>query len=46
MIELLVLIAVVCWRLNRNQRKQIRPTVGGVTDRDLQRLVADLRALT
>ncbi|WP_350279361.1 hypothetical protein [Kribbella sp. HUAS MG21] len=46
MIELIVLVALVCWRLNRNQRRQIRPTVGGVTDRDLQRLVADLRALS
>jgi hypothetical protein len=46
MIELIVLVALICWALNRNQRKQIRPTTGGVTDRDLERLVADLRALT
>ncbi|NIK54835.1 hypothetical protein [Kribbella shirazensis] len=45
MIELTVLVALICWALNRNQRKQIRPTPGGVTDRDLERLVADLRAL-
>ncbi|WP_432886445.1 hypothetical protein ACQPYH_03515 [Kribbella sp. CA-245084] len=46
MIALLVLVAAVCRALNRNQRKQIRPTVNGIEDRDLQRLVADLRALT
>ncbi|WP_165547302.1 MULTISPECIES: hypothetical protein [Kribbella] len=44
MIAFLVLIAVICWALNRNQRREIRPTVGGVTDRDLERLVADLRS--
>ncbi|MET9269583.1 hypothetical protein [Kribbella sp. NPDC003557] len=43
MIALLVLIALVCWGLNRNQRRQLRPTVGGVTDRDLERLIAELR---
>jgi hypothetical protein len=47
MIALLVLVAAVCRALNRNQRRQIRPsTFNGVEDRDLQRLVADLRALT
>ena len=44
MIAFLVLIAVICWALNRNRRRQIRPTTGGRTDRDLQRLVAELRA--
>ncbi|WP_427886332.1 hypothetical protein ACQHIV_27135 [Kribbella sp. GL6] len=44
MIGFLILIAAVCRALNRNQRRQLRPTVGGVTDRDLQRLVDDLRA--
>ena len=44
MIAFLVLIAGICWALNRNQRREIRPTVGGVTDRDLERLVADLRS--
>jgi hypothetical protein len=46
MIGLLVLVAAVCRTLNRNQRRQIRPTLNGIEDRDLQRLVADLRALT
>jgi hypothetical protein len=44
MIAFLILIALICWALNRNQRKQLRPTVGGITDRDLERLVAELRA--
>ncbi|HZX05527.1 hypothetical protein [Kribbella sp.] len=44
MIAFLILIAAICRALNRNQRRQLRPTVGGVTDRDLQRLVDDLRA--
>jgi len=46
MIALIVLVAAVCRALNRNQRQQIRTTVNGIEDRDLQRLVADLRALT
>ncbi|WUJ74509.1 hypothetical protein OG809_14850 [Kribbella soli] len=46
MIALLVLVAAVCRALNRNQHRQLRPTVNGIEDRDLQRLVADLRALT
>ncbi|WP_329005221.1 hypothetical protein OHA18_17765 [Kribbella sp. NBC_00709] len=46
MIALLVLVGAVCRALNRNQRRQIRPTVNGIEDRDLQRLVDDLRALT
>ncbi|HEY3562644.1 MAG TPA: hypothetical protein VGL05_34495 [Kribbella sp.] len=44
MITLLALIAVVCRALNRNQHRQIRPTANGLTDRDLQRLIDDLRA--
>ena len=46
MIALLILVAAICRALNRNQRRQIRPTLNGVEDRDLQRLVADLRALS
>ena len=46
MIALLVVVAAVCRALNRNQRRQIRPTLNGIEDRDLQRLVADLRALS
>jgi hypothetical protein len=46
MIGLLVLVAAVCRALNRNHRRQIRPTLDGIDDRDLQRLVSDLRALT
>ena len=44
MIAFLVLIALICRALNRNQRRQLRPAVGGITDRDLERLVAELRA--
>jgi hypothetical protein len=44
MIAFLILIASICWALNRNQRRQLRPTAGGVVDRDLERLVAELRA--
>ncbi|MBP2354454.1 hypothetical protein JOF29_005564 [Kribbella aluminosa] len=44
MIMLGVLVALVCWGLNRNHRRQIRPTVADLTDRDLQRLIDDLRA--
>ncbi|WP_371406697.1 hypothetical protein OHA10_14350 [Kribbella sp. NBC_00662] len=46
MIALLVLVAAVCRALNRNQRRQIRPALNGIEDRDLQRLVADLRAIS
>ncbi|MFC6161318.1 hypothetical protein [Kribbella jiaozuonensis] len=46
MIALVVLVAAICRALNRNQRRQIRPTLNGIEDRDLQRLVKDLRALT
>ena len=44
MIAFLALIALICWALNRNRRRQLRPMVGGITDRDLERLVAELRA--
>ncbi|HEY3509956.1 hypothetical protein [Kribbella sp. NPDC051137] len=44
MIGFLILVAAICRALHRNQRRQLRPTVGGVTDRDLQRLADDLRA--
>ena len=46
MIALLVLIAVICWGLNRNHRRVIRTTTNGIPDRDLERLVADLRSLS
>ena len=46
MIGLIVVVALVCWALNRNQRKQIRPTTHGIPDRDMERLVADLRSLS
>lgn len=46
MIALLILVVLICWGLNRNQRRQLRTTSpNGVPDRDLERLVADLRAL-
>jgi hypothetical protein len=45
MIGLIVLIAVVCWALSRNRRRQIRCVTYGIPDRDLERLVADLRSL-
>ncbi|MFF0266667.1 hypothetical protein [Kribbella sp. NPDC004536] len=44
MIAFLILIAVICGALNRNRRRQLRATVGAPVDRDLQRLVDDLRA--
>lgn len=44
MIGLMVLIALVCWGLNRNRRRQLRPPTGPVADRDLQRLADELRA--
>ncbi|MFF0338538.1 hypothetical protein [Kribbella sp. NPDC004875] len=45
MIGFLVLIAAVCWALGRNRRRQIRCVTHGIPDRDLERLVADLRSL-
>ena len=42
MIAFLVLIGLICWALGRNRRRQLRPTIGGPTDRDLQR--ADRRS--
>ncbi|TQJ19567.1 hypothetical protein [Kribbella jejuensis] len=44
MIVLGILVAAICWGLNRNRRRQLRPTRGGPIDRDLQRLIDDLRA--
>jgi hypothetical protein len=44
MIAFVLLIAALCWALNRNHRRQLRPTDRGRTDRDLQRLIDDLRA--
>ena len=44
MIAFLALIALICWALNRNRRRQIRPITHGLPDRDLERLIADLRA--
>ncbi|GAA1589144.1 hypothetical protein GCM10009804_51630 [Kribbella hippodromi] len=46
MIGFLGLIAILCWALNRNRRRQLRPTTFGLPDRDLERLVADLRAIS
>lgn len=47
MITLLALVVLVCRGLNRNQRRQLRTTSpNGVPDRDLERLIADLRALS
>lgn len=47
MITLLAFVVLICRALNRNQRRQIRTTsFNGVPDRDLQRLVADLRAIS
>jgi hypothetical protein len=47
MITLLALVVLVCRGLNRNQRRQIRTiSPNGVPDRDLERLVADLRSLS
>ncbi|MEU4193104.1 hypothetical protein AB0E69_14490 [Kribbella sp. NPDC026611] len=46
MIGLLGLVTLVWWRLNRNQRKQLRGRTNGVPDRDLERLVAELRAIS
>jgi hypothetical protein len=45
MIAFLILVALICWALKRNHRKQIRPSAHGIPDRDLERLVAELRAL-
>ena len=46
MIALLILVVLIAWALDRNQRRQIRPrSANGVPDRDLERLIADLRAL-
>ena len=44
MIAFLILVALTCWALNRNQRRQLQPTIRGITDRDVERLVAELRA--
>jgi len=46
MIVLLVLVVLIWWGLTRNHRRQIRSiSANGVPDRDVERLVADLRAL-
>jgi len=44
MIAFVILIAAICGALNRNRRRQLRPTIGAPADRDLQRLIDDLRA--
>ena len=47
MIALLALVVLICRGLNRNQRRQFRPmSPNGVPDRDMQRLIADRRALS
>ena len=46
MIGLLVFVVLIWWGLSRNHRRQIRTrSWNGVPDRDLERLVDDLRAL-
>jgi len=50
MIALLILAALIGWGLERNHRRQSWPSTpgiaqNGVPDRDLERMVADLRAL-
>ncbi|MEU8226973.1 hypothetical protein [Kribbella sp. NPDC048915] len=44
MIGFLVLIVLICIALNRNRRTQLRPSVDGIADRDLERLIDELRA--
>jgi hypothetical protein len=46
MIAVSVLVVLICWALERNRRTQIRPPAYGVGDRDLERLVSDLRAIS
>jgi hypothetical protein len=50
MITLLVLAVLIGWALERNHRRQVWPFRAGIArnavpDRDLERAVADLRAL-
>ena len=50
MITLLILASFIGWGLERNHRRQSwrstpRITQNGVPDRDVERVVADLRAL-
>jgi hypothetical protein len=49
MITLLILAALIGWALERNHRRQIWPSTPGIArnvvpDRDLERVVADVRA--
>jgi hypothetical protein len=47
MITLLAFVVLICKGLGHNQRRQIRTTsYNGVPDRDLERLVSDLRAIS
>ena len=47
MIALLVLVGLICRGLNRNHRRQFRPAaLNGPPDRDLERLIAELRAVS
>lgn len=45
MIGFVAIVVLTAWGLQRNHRRQLRTTsTNGVPDRDLERLVADLRA--
>ncbi|WP_405063782.1 hypothetical protein OG474_19620 [Kribbella sp. NBC_01505] len=45
MIGFVAIVVLTGWGLQRNRRKQLRTiSANGVPDRDVQRLVADLRA--
>ncbi|MFK4083958.1 hypothetical protein ACI2LF_07615 [Kribbella sp. NPDC020789] len=47
MIGFAAIVVLTAWGLQRNCRRQLRTiSANGVPDRDLERLVADLRALT
>ncbi|MBB6566126.1 hypothetical protein HPO96_33245 [Kribbella sandramycini] len=47
MIGLLAVVGLTAWGLCRNHRRQVRTTsANGVPDRDLERLLADLRAIS
>ncbi|MET7282168.1 hypothetical protein ABZS29_28315 [Kribbella sp. NPDC005582] len=46
MIGFAAIVVLVAWGLQRNRRRQLRTiSPNGVADRDLERLVADLRAI-
>ncbi|GAB3938828.1 hypothetical protein GCM10029976_053960 [Kribbella albertanoniae] len=46
MIGFVAVVVLTVWGLQRNRRRQLRTTsTNGIPDRDLERLIADLRAL-